>query len=112
RLTAVEFQGTAGVVAEEPPPPAVGRNIDVLVDIRAVEPERVEAGLILDRVVAVARVPDERVVARAEEGHVVAGAAVDKIIALAAEDRVGAGTTIDGQCHGTGNYRRSVDRVV
>ena len=66
--------------------PAVGRDVDVLVDVGAVEQERVEAGLALDRVAAVARVPDEDVVAGAERGHVVAAPADDEVVALAADD--------------------------
>ena len=54
---------------------AVGRDVDVLGDVGAVELQRVGAGLALDDVAAVARVPDERVVAGAEEGNVVAVAA-------------------------------------
>jgi hypothetical protein len=41
-----------------------------------VEVERVEAGLAVDRVIAVARIPDERVVAGAEERSVGAFTAV------------------------------------
>ena len=52
-------------VAEEPQPVAVGGQVDVLGDGCAVEAHRVAAGLALDRVAAVARIPDERVVARA-----------------------------------------------
>ena len=40
------------------------------------------------------------------------GPAVDEVVALAADDRVVAGTAIDGQRHGAGNHRRSIDRVV
>ena len=49
---------------------------------------RVDAGLTLDRVVVVARVPDEHVVARAEQRHVVAVPAVDEVVALAADKHV------------------------
>ena len=61
---------------------AVGRDVDVLVDVGAVEQERVVARLSVDRVAAVARVPDERVVAGAEQGHVVAAPAEDEVVAL------------------------------
>ena len=67
---------------------AVGGDVDVLVDVRAVELHLVGAGLALDGVAAVARVPLERVVAGAEQGHVVAAAAVDEVVAVAADQRV------------------------
>ena len=54
---------------DEPHPAAVGRDVDVLGDVGAVEQQRVGAGLALDDVAAVARVPDERVVAGAEQGR-------------------------------------------
>ena len=47
----------------------------------AVEHERVEAGLALDYVTAIAVVPDERVVAGAEERRVGAFAADDRVVA-------------------------------
>ena len=68
--------------------------------------QRVGAGLALDGVAAVARVPDERVVAGAEQGHVVAAAAGDgvvavaadqRVVALAADDGVVAGAAVDGE---------------
>ena len=85
---------------------AVGRDVDVLVDVGAVEQHRVGAGLALDDVAAVARVPDERVVAGAQQRHVVAAAAGDQVVAVAAEqhvvavaagDRVVAGAAVDGE---------------
>ena len=51
---------------------AVGRDVDLLGDVGAVEQHRVGAGLALDGVAAVAGVPDERVVAGAQQGRVVA----------------------------------------
>ena len=74
-LDAVEVHGDVADVAGEPDPAAVGRDVDVLGDVGAVEQQRVGAGLALDGVAAVARVPDERVVAGAEKRHVVALAA-------------------------------------
>ena len=68
---------TAADVAGEAHPRAVGRDVDFLVDVGAVEHQRVVAGLALDGVAAVARVPDERVVAGAEQRRIVAGAADD-----------------------------------
>ena len=52
--------------------PAVGQDVDVLADVRAVEQQRVGAVLALDGVVAVARIPLEGVVARAHQRDVVA----------------------------------------
>ena len=67
---------------------AVGRDVDVLGDVGAVEQHRVEAGLAFERVVVVARVPDEGVVAGAHQRSVVAVAAVDQVVALAADEDV------------------------
>ena len=67
-------------------PPAVGRDVDVLGDVGAEEQHRVGAVLALDRVVAVARVPLEDVVAGAEKRDVVAVVAEDEVVAVAAED--------------------------
>ena len=72
----------------EPDAAAVGRDVDVLVDVGAVEQHRVGAALALDGVAAVAGVPDERVVAVAQQGHVVAAAAVDDVVAVAADQHV------------------------
>src|ERR1700736_4636302 len=49
--------GDVGNVADEFHVPMVGRDADVLVDIRAVEQERVDAGTAIDHVVAVTRIP-------------------------------------------------------
>ena len=59
-----------GDVAEEQDAPAVGDDVDVLGDVGAEEQHRVGAVLALDRVVAVARVPLEHVVAGAHEAPV------------------------------------------
>ena len=74
-LDAVEVHGDVGDVAGEPHAAAVGRDVDLLGDVGAVEQQRVGAGLALDDVAAVAGVPDEGVVAGAEQGGVVAAAA-------------------------------------
>ena len=71
-LDVVEIHRDVGDIAGQPGVPAVGRDVDVLVDVGAVEHEGVGARLAIDRVAAVARVPDERVVARPEQGRVVA----------------------------------------
>ena len=87
-LDAVGVHRDVADVAEEPQPGAVGGQVDVLVDVRAVEEHRVVAVLALDDVAAVARIPGERVVAGAEEGDVRAAVAVDRVVAVAAEERV------------------------
>src|SRR5262245_53062680 len=74
-LDAVEVHDDGADVARKPRPLAVGRDVHVLADVGAIEHERIRAGLPLDDVAAVARVPDERVVAGAEQGRVVAAAA-------------------------------------
>ena len=74
-LDAVDVHGHVADVAEQPQPAAVGREVDVLIGVGAVELQRVVAVLALDDVAAVAGVPHERVVAGAHEGHVVAAAA-------------------------------------
>ena len=76
---------------------AVGGDVELLVDVGAVEEHRVVAGLALDGVAAVAGVPDEGVVAGAHQGHVVAGAADDEVVPLAADEDVLAGSAVEGQ---------------
>ena len=100
---------------------AIGRDVDVLGDVGAVEQQRVDAGLALDGVVAVARIPDEHIVAGAQEGDVVAAAADDEIVAVAAEQHVGAlaaedgvvaGAAVDRELIDAGRQRRGIDDVV
>ena len=64
---------------------AVGRGLDLLAGVGAVEGQRVGAGLAVDGVRAVARVPLERVVAGAHLCGVGADVAVDAVVAGAAE---------------------------
>src|SRR5262249_35934473 len=95
-LDAVEVHGDGADVAGDdaggaPRGPAVGGDVDLLADVGAVEAQRVGARLALDRVAGVTRVPNERVVARAEQRQVVASAADDDVVALAAGDGVVAG---------------------
>src|SRR5262249_56821396 len=71
-LDSVDVHGDGGDVAGEPHPRAIGRDVDVLGNVGAVEQHRVVAGLALDDVGAIARVPDERIVARAHARDVVA----------------------------------------
>src|SRR5204862_4285757 len=75
---------------EEPDALAVGGDINVLADVGAEEEHLVRAGLALDRVAAVTRVPLENVVAGAQEGGVVPLVAVDEVVAVAAQEHVGA----------------------
>src|SRR5262249_23600812 len=65
-------------------------------DVGAIEHERIRAGLALDRVAAIARIPGERVVAVAEQGRIVAAAAGHNVVAVAAEQDVVALTSDDG----------------
>ena len=68
--------------------------------------------LALERVVVVARVPDERVVAGAHQGDVVAVAAVDQVVALAAEEQVVAEAAVHRELDAVGFQRGGVDDVV
>ena len=121
RLDVVEVHRDVGDVADEQHAPAVGQDVDVLADVRAEEQHRVGAVLAFDRVVAVARIPLEHVVAGAQQRHVVAVVAEHEVVAvaaeqrvraLAAEDRVVAGAAVDGQLDDAGRQRRGRDRVV
>ena len=58
--------------------------------VGAVEEHRVGAVLAFDGVAAVARIPDERVVAGAHERQVVAAVAVERVVPVAAEQRLDA----------------------
>ena len=120
-LDVVEVHGDVGDVAEEQHAPAVGRDVDVLADVGAEEEHRVGAVLALDRVVAVARIPLEHVVAGAQEGDVVAVVAEDEVVAVAAEEHVGAlaaeervvaGAAVDRQLDDAGRQRGRRDAVV
>ncbi len=111
-LDVVEIHRHVGDVAEEQHPPAVGGDVDVLGGVGAVEQHRVGAGLALERVVVVARVPDEGVVTGAHQRHIVAVAAVDQVVALAAEERVVAEAAVHRQLDAVGSQRGGVDGVV
>src|SRR5262249_52268517 len=69
-LDAVDVHGHGADVAGQPQPVAVGRQVDLLGDIGAVELQHVQAAPALDGVAAVAGVPHELVVPRAHQGHV------------------------------------------
>ena len=100
-LDIIQVHGHCGHVAEEAGACAIGREVDVLADVGAVEQQRVDAGLALDDVVAIARIPLERIVSGAEKGDVVALVAVDEVVAVAADQDVGA-----ARCRGSYRCRR------
>ena len=79
-------------VARERDPVAVRRDADGLAGRCPVEDHRVVAVPAFDPVAAVARIPDECVVAGTEIGHVVAAVAVDRVVAGPAEEQLGAGS--------------------
>ena len=95
-LDAVEIHGDVADVARELHPSVVRGDVDFLVDVRAIEHQRVGAVTAVDRVAAVARIPDEGVVAAAELRIVVAAAADDDVVACAADQRVVAVAAGDG----------------
>src|SRR3954467_4422698 len=120
-LDAVQVHRDGRDVTGEQRVRAVRRDADVLGDIGAVERERVGSGAAVDSVAAIARVPQERIVAGAEEGNVVAAAADHDVVAIAADEYVVAGASgdavvpgaaIDGQLHHACGERGRGDRVV
>ena len=112
RLDVVQVHQHVRHVPEERRAPAVGRDVDVLRGVRAVEEHRVEAGLALERVVVVARVPDEGVVSSAHERGVVAVAAVDEVVAAAADENIDAEAAVHRHPEAAGLEPRRVDHVV
>src|SRR5204862_4125482 len=100
---------------------AIGRDVNVFGDIRAVENQRIGAGLTFDDIAAVARIPDEGIVAVAERSGVVAAPAGDGVVAVAADqdviavaagDGVVSGAAVDRQLHGSGLQTGGTDDVV
>src|SRR5204862_114513 len=85
-LDAGEIHGDAGDIAGKLRVRALGRDGDVFADIGTIEHERVEAGPAIDHVAAVARVPDERVVAVTELRRV--AAAIDQVVTATADEKV------------------------
>src|SRR5262249_49739568 len=106
-LDAVEIHDDIPDVTGELNALAVGRDIEALVDVGAVEQEGVHAVLTLDLVAAVAGIPLERVVAGAENGDVVALVAIDETVAVAAEQMVGTVATENGVVAGAAIARRA-----
>ena len=120
-LDIVEVHRDVGDIAEEQHAAAVGRDVDVLGDVRAEEQHGVGAVLAFDGVVAVAGIPLEHVVAGAQQRDVVAVVAEDEVVAVAAEDRVGAlaaedrvvaGAAVDRQLDDAGRQGGGGDAVV
>ena len=62
----VQVHGDVGNVAGKQHPLAIRRNVDVLGNVGAAEIQRIDTSLTLDRIAAIAWVPNEDVVARAE----------------------------------------------
>src|SRR5262249_49701599 len=100
---------------------AVRGNIDFLVDVGAVEHQRVGTVLTLNDVVAVARIPNERVVPGAELGNVVAAATDHRVAAVAADQQVGAlaagngvvaGAAVDDEPDNARLQGAGIDRIV
>ena len=120
-LDAVEVHRDGGDVAGQAHARAVGRDVDVLADVGAVEGQRVLAALAFDGVAAVAGIPLEGVVAGAELGGVGADVAVDEVVAGAADEglgavgageRVVAGAAVDGDVLEGGSRVLDADGVV
>src|SRR5262249_26637645 len=111
-LDLVEVHGYAGDVAGEARMGAVGRDVDLLGDVGAVEEQRVEAVAAVDGVAAVARVPDERVVAGTQQGDVIALAAPHEVVAGGADDHVIAGAAFQVEADQTGGEPAGIDDVI
>src|SRR4051794_7017989 len=120
-LDTVQVHRDTADVTGERGPRAVGGDLDLLGDIGAVEEERVGAVLTIDAVAAVARIPDERVIAGTEERGVGAAAAGDQVVAVAADqhvvavaagNRVIAGAPVQGQVDEGGETVAGGDDVV
>ena len=89
-LDAVEVHGDVADITEEPDAAAVGRDVHVLTDVRAVEQQCVDTILALDNVAAVARIPDERVVVAAEKSNIIAPPTDHSVVSVAGDEGVGA----------------------
>src|SRR5262249_42973311 len=104
-LDAVEVHDDIPDVTGELSTLAVGRDVEDLADVGAVEQEGVHAVLTLDLVAAVTGIPLECAVAGAEKRDVVTLVAVDEIVAVTAEQTVGAVTTENGVVAGAAVHR-------
>src|SRR5262249_61061165 len=81
-LDAIEVHGDVTDIAREADPPMIGRDVDLFIRAGAVEHHRVGAISAFDRVAAVTRIPDERIVAAAEVREIVASAAGARLLAV------------------------------
>src|SRR5215212_2592729 len=87
-LSVVDIHRGCGHIAEEPHPLAVGRDVNILAGVRAVDLECIAACLTFDHIIAIARVPNQRVVAVAGDDLVVAGAGADDIVATETDNLI------------------------
>ena len=94
-LDAVGVHRDVARAAEEAEVVSVRGQVDRLRCGGPVEPQRVGAGVALDRVAAVAGIPDERVVTGPELGRVGAAVPVDRVVAVPAEQQLVAWTAGD-----------------
>src|SRR5262249_54480593 len=85
-LDAVEIHRHGADIAGEPRASAVSRDGHALVCAGAVELERIDAGLTIDRVATVARIPDEGIVTGAEICHVTTVTTNHRVIPGASDD--------------------------
>ena len=92
-LDADGVHGDVADVAEEPEAVPVRGQVDLLGGCRAVEQHRVGSGPTEDGVAAVARIPDERVVAGSQDRQVVASIAVDDVVPVTAEQQLRSGAS-------------------
>src|SRR4029079_2765213 len=105
-----QVHGDVGHVALEEDPAAVGRDRELLVDVGAVEVQRVVAVAALVGVAAVTGIPGEVVGAGTPVGGVVAAVRVDQVVARVAVERLGAGAA-DERVVAVAAVDRGRDRV-
>src|SRR4029453_8979647 len=86
--------------AEEPKAVAIRRQVDLLAAACAVEEHRVGAVLALDDGAAVARIPDEGVIAGAHAPGICTHVSVDRVVAVSAEQALGSGASAQGVASG------------
>ena len=94
-LDSTEVHRHVADIAEQARAGAIGRDIDLLCNVGAVEQQRIGAVLAFDDVTAIARIPLERIVSSAKECDVTALIAVDEIVSVAADQGVIAGAAED-----------------
>ena len=94
-LDTAEVHRHAADIAKQASAVAVGRDIDLLANIGAVEQQRIGAVLAFDDVAAIARIPLKHVVSGAEQCGVTALITVDEVVSVAANQEVVAGAAKD-----------------